>query len=142
VSIWCGERPLRLGFLWLSIVASLAFLAFTILNIHRLLFEFGVIRIAVAAILIFGTICVFLGSNLDGILIRTPAVGYFYERFFRKITFYRIDRTCMYQQAVHAAVTQVIDEITKSQGLQPLSEFDRRPIMRELFAPQGSDGRN
>ncbi len=68
-------------------------------------------------------------------------VVYFYERYFRKITFYRIDRMCMYQQAVNAAVMQVIDEISKQQCIRPLSEFDRGPVLRELFHRQGSNGR-
>ena len=39
----------------------------------------------------------------------------------------------MYQQAVHAAVMQVIDDISQAKGIRPLSELDRRPVFQELF---------
>ena len=52
------------------------------------------------------------------------------------LTFYRIDLMCMYRAAVHNAVVQVIDEITKPQGISPLTEFDRRPVFRDLLPRQ------
>jgi hypothetical protein len=47
----------------------------------------------------------------------------------------------MYQLVIHSAVTQVIDEITKPLGIQPLSESDRQPTMKGFLQPQGSNGR-
>jgi len=72
-------------------------------------------------------------TDLDSLIMQIPLLGPFYERFFRELTYYRVDLMLMYQEAVHAAVTEIIDEISKSQGIQPLSEFERRPILRELF---------
>ncbi len=158
VSIWCGERPLRLGHLIraLILVGSGAVTWFGILQftprstfyeMRRMGIDPGhaLIAITAAVVLVATFLIVLLGPRLDNILIHTPVIGYFYERYFRKLTYYRVDRMCMYQQAVHAAVMQIIDEITKSQGIQPLSELERRPItrepvMRELFQQAGSNG--
>ena len=52
-------------------------------------------------------------------------------------TFYRQDLMAMYRAAVHAAVTQVVDEITKAQGIQPMSDLERRPVFRELVGSGG-----
>lgn len=154
VSLWFGERPLRLGYLtWLLIVAG--FMAF--LN----LLPFGTDRLYWGlrqafflshgqTLLILWTFVVLppllvvvqIGPNLDNFLIGSPILGYFYERYFRRITYYRIDRQCMYQQAVHNAVVQVIDQITQPKGVRPLSELDRRPVMGALLERQGSNGRH
>ena len=44
-------------------------------------------------------------------------------------TYYKIDTTLMFQQSVHAAVTNVVDEVVKSHGLKPLTELDKKPTM-------------
>jgi hypothetical protein len=90
----------------------------------------GIIALAVIGVVVI------VGPNLDQLLIQTPVVGYLYERFFRKITLYRLDLTSMYLTSVHRAVTKVLDELTKAQGIPPLSELERRPVMRELFHRQ------
>ena len=49
-------------------------------------------------------------------------------------TYYRADTASMFQTAVHAAVMEVVDEMTSGvQGVRGLSEGDKKPIMRELF---------
>ena len=82
---------------------------------------------------------VLVGSNLDLFMIGVPVIGIVYEKYFRKITYYRTDMMCMYRTAVQRAVKEVIDEITKAQGISPPSEFEHKPIMREL-QPQGPNG--
>jgi hypothetical protein len=54
--------------------------------------------------------------------------------FARPWTYYRVDTANMFQTATHAAVLEVIDAITQSQGLKPLPESERKPIMKELVA--------
>jgi hypothetical protein len=39
----------------------------------------------------------------------------------------------MYQEAVHAAVLEVIDEITAHHGIKSLTEMERKPIFNELY---------
>jgi hypothetical protein len=50
-----------------------------------------------------------------------------------KLTFYRIDTAQMFQQAVHQALMEAIDQVTKTAGIAPLSEAERKPVMHELF---------
>jgi hypothetical protein len=83
----------------------------------------GVMRCAVAAGL----------ANLDAVLLHTPVIAGFYERFLRPMTYYRIDVALMYEQAVHAAVMQVIDEMTDNQGIPRLAESERKPILRDFY---------
>jgi hypothetical protein len=152
VSLWFSRKPLRFGwvgwiFVLIALVAASQLLGGPSSSLRRLLWEnfrmdgeeTGIIALVLFLVPALAII-VRLGRNLDDFLMRTPAIGYIYERYFRRITLYRIDQTCMYQQAVNAAVTQVMDEITKTKGIPPLSELERRPIFRDLFQPQGSNG--
>jgi len=52
---------------------------------------------------------------------------------FNPETFYRTDTALMFQDSVHSAVMEVLDERMKNQGLRIMSEGERKPIMRELF---------
>jgi hypothetical protein len=62
-----------------------------------------------------------------------PVYGQSYERITRRNTYYRIDLVCMFQAAVHAAVLEIVDQHINAQHLKPLSEFERKPIMSQLF---------
>jgi hypothetical protein len=149
VSLWCGEKPLRLGFLLFvaAVIALLMFFNWPV-DLYRYTFRtWGLSSsettecISIFLIAFILAIIIRAGPNLDAFLIGIPVIGYFYERFFRKITYYRVDRMCMYEQAVWASVMEVIDEITRAKGIAPLSESERRPIMRELFGSGSLDGR-
>jgi hypothetical protein len=72
-------------------------------------------------------------ADLDALLLHTPIIAGFYERFLRPMTYYRIDLAIMYEESIHAAVLQVIDEFTDIQKLPRLSEADRKPIMRDFY---------
>jgi hypothetical protein len=72
-------------------------------------------------------------ADLDALLLHTPVLAGFYERFLRPITYYRIDLALMYEQAVHAAILQVIDELTESQKIPRICDADRRPILRDFY---------
>jgi hypothetical protein len=73
-------------------------------------------------------------TDADAALIKVPLLGPLYERFLRQITFYRIDVALMYQSAVHAAVMEAVDELTSAQGIAPLTELERKPILREIYS--------
>jgi hypothetical protein len=72
-------------------------------------------------------------SDLDALFLHTPILAGFYERFLRPVTYYRVDLALMYEQAVHAAVMQVVDEFTDVQKLPRLSEDQRKPIRRDCY---------
>lgn len=58
-----------------------------------------------------------------------PYVGPVYEFLFRPITYYKLDTAAMFQGAVHTAVLEVIDGLTKANGLRALSEDERKPVL-------------
>lgn len=154
VSIWCGEKQNRLGglaiaFIAVAVLGWLDWLFHPDFGLYQLLWRNLSISYTQTTLTILGILVVLLvgmivrtGPNLDALLTGLPGIGYVYERFFRTITYYRFDKQCMYQQAVHAAVMQVIDEITTLQCIKPLSEFERRPRMLELFDRAGRNGRH
>jgi len=74
-----------------------------------------------------------LREGWDDALVAMPFLGRLYERIFRPETYYRIDTTLMFQQAVHAAVLEVVDQMTSSKGIRALSELERKPILREFY---------
>jgi hypothetical protein len=83
-------------------------------------------------------IALFLMSRLgnpdaDDSIMSLPLVGSLYRKFFRPLTYYRIDTSEMFQQAVQMAVHEVIDRMTTAQGVRALTEMERKPVMREFF---------
>jgi hypothetical protein len=42
----------------------------------------------------------------------------------------------MFMGAVHSSVLKVIDSMTTAQGLDPIPETERKPLMRELYGRQ------
>ena len=46
-------------------------------------------------------------------------------------TFYKADVALMFQESIRMAILEVIDGITKANGLRSLSELERKPILSE-----------
>jgi len=77
-----------------------------------------------------------LPSGLIGLLLRIPFISvltYWWLRFFKTETYYKLDTAAMYQSLVHAAVLEVIDHMTNSMGLKALAPESRVPEMRNFF---------
>jgi hypothetical protein len=64
------------------------------------------------------------------------AVTAFLLRLFKPETYYRVDSTLIFQGAIHNCVLSVLDERTSAQGLEPIPEIERRPVLRELYGPK------
>ncbi|HZR84229.1 MAG TPA: hypothetical protein VFD92_24235 [Candidatus Binatia bacterium] len=94
----------------------------------------GLVPLASALLLVLGVflaIGVFIPeSPLDAYIMAIPFIGRAYARLCRPPTYYRLDMALMFQSAVHAAVLDVVDSLTKVNGLRPLSELERKPILR------------
>lgn len=88
---------------------------------------FGVLLVPFILIKIFGF---FLGLILT---LGAAVAGIIYVINLNKLTFYRIDTAHMFQQAAHQSLMEAIDQMTKTAGLAPLSETERKPVMHELF---------
>jgi hypothetical protein len=141
VSTWFGERPLYLGLIlrWVCILLLMAavdlFVPGGLAANLKHAYGAAAVYLPLAAVFWLGVIsfAVAYGMQMDAALIRTPIVGYFYERYFRAITLYRIDLACMYQQAVESVVNAVIDETCQAQGIESRSEWDRPPVFKRLL---------
>ena len=48
-------------------------------------------------------------------------------------TYYRLDTALMFQDSGHAAVLEVIGQVTEGKGIRVLSELEKKPIMSDLF---------
>ena len=67
------------------------------------------------------------------ILLRIPILNLLVALFLPPLTYYRIDTALMFQEMIHNAVMEVIDEVTTHKGVRALTEDERKPIMREFF---------
>ena len=74
-----------------------------------------------------------LGAGAEDALLVIPFFGPLYERLFKPDTYYKMDTTLMFQSAVHAAVLEVVDQVTTAKGIRALTELERKPIMREFY---------
>jgi hypothetical protein len=99
--------------------------------------KFGFVRGPIIVIVLL-SILLAIGSHagtadFDDLILVLPLIGPLYERFFRPITYYRIDTSQMFQKAVEQAVQEAVDQVTVGRGLRPLTEFERKPVMRDFF---------
>lgn len=72
-------------------------------------------------------------SFLQSLVLSIPVLGVWFHRFLKPPTYYQIDTALMFQTAVHSAVMEVVDDLTKAKGIRALTELERRPILREFF---------
>lgn len=73
-------------------------------------------------------------SILQIILSRFPFIGGFLSRKLFPITYYKIDTASMFMTFAQSCVMKVVDNITKEKGLRALSEQERSPEIKNLFA--------
>lgn len=74
-----------------------------------------------------------LSVLLLSILMLVPLGGWLVLWRTSRPTYYRIDTALMFRSAVHNAILEVIDQLTQAKGLRALTEFERKPILRELY---------
>ena len=51
----------------------------------------------------------------------------------RRETYYKVDTAMMFRESVQNAVFEVIDSLTTAKGIRPLSELERKPVMRNFL---------
>jgi hypothetical protein len=74
----------------------------------------------------------------DDSIVAIPILGPIYERVFRPETYYKIDTTLMFQQSVHNAVLEAVDQLTSGKGVRALSELERKPALIHFAKGVGS----
>ncbi len=63
-----------------------------------------------------------------------PLGSLMFPWLFRDKTYHEYDTTSMFQSLVHSALTGTVDGMVETKGLRPLTDNDRKPILREFFA--------
>lgn len=66
-------------------------------------------------------------------LLALPVFGRLFWLMNKPMTYYRLDTALMFQESVHSALMEVIDELTSANGVRTLTEEERKPIMRDFF---------
>lgn len=74
-------------------------------------------------------------SDLDAMLIRSPAFGAIYEAWFRKETYYRIDTRLMYLETVTDLVKKIAEDVTATKGVKLIRQYECAPVLGELYKP-------
>lgn len=65
----------------------------------------------------------------DDSIVAIPILGPIYERIFRPETYYKIDTILMFQESVHNAVLEAVDQMISVKGVRALSELERKPVL-------------
>ncbi len=135
VSWWLGRLQSPYG--------PLALAALTLGTLILTLVMTKVVGVLLALVLLpfLVPLCLWLFANYvasqvagwDDALVAMPLLGTLYQRWFSPETYYRIDTTLMFQSSVQAAVNEVVDDLTRDGGLPLMSEFERKPILREFL---------
>jgi hypothetical protein len=68
-----------------------------------------------------------------GLLYRIPIIGLVFMLLFRPSTYYRHDTALMFQESIHAAVIEVLEQTTQAKGMRGLSEMEKKPILSDLL---------
>jgi hypothetical protein len=79
-------------------------------------------------------------STFLGYLARVPILGWaapIWTRLFAPQTYYAVDSALMFQEAVHACVLHVLDEMATTQGVPPLPNEARKLAARDPYRRKG-----
>lgn len=135
-SWWLAELPPTHALLWaiLFCLVGMGFVAVMVQIFGFLGLLWGVV-LGVAGIWVLGYLLREgrLGSEVEEIVLAIPIIGFLYEKIFKPSTYYRFDTTLMFQAVVNTAVQEVVEQVMSAKGLRPLSELERKPIMREFY---------
>lgn len=74
-------------------------------------------------------------QSLDTFLFRLPLFGPVYEQFLRKETYYRHDSRLCYVNVVKDVVKKQADRAIAANGVQMTKQYERAPILGELYKP-------
>jgi hypothetical protein len=111
--------------MWIVLIRPLGFV-FSIYAISALVFALGaMLRNAASAAF----------SDVDSLLLRIPVVATIYEDWFRAESYWRIDTRMIYLQRVPSLVRELAEEITAAKGAKLEKQYQRAPILGELYKP-------
>jgi hypothetical protein len=134
-SSWLGILPTGLG-IWIFAGTSLAILILLFASLYQFGFLAGLFFWFVGIPVLLVVIGYLISEGaIDGedAVLEAPIIGWLYNRIFHPNTYYKHDTASMFQSAIHGAVMEVIDEIAKAKNLRPLTELERKPVMKDFF---------
>lgn len=135
-SWWLAELPPTHALLWAILILFAGLGIFGVC-----VSQFGIMGIFVGPLVIVGVAFLLgyllregqLGTDTEDTILAIPFFGPLYEKIFKPSTYYKVDTTLMFQSVVHTAVLEVVDQLMSSKGARPLTELERKPIMREFY---------
>lgn len=86
---------------------------------------------------LFGVVMNEEKEGWDDSIVAIPILGPVYERIFRPETYYKMDTVLMFQQAVHNAVVEAVDQVTSAKGMRALSDLERQPALMHFAKGAG-----
>jgi hypothetical protein len=109
--------------------------AFSALWVFQVLALNPFVLLAFSLLVLFWLVAMVARGGFRGaeeVMLGIPGVGWVYERWFAPVTFYRLDTAAMFRATVHAAVLEVIEDLTTKKGLRALAPEDRKPLLDRL----------
>jgi len=135
-SWWLAELPPTRAILWALLICFIGFMFVGgMVAVYGLtgLFWGIVLGIGIAWLLGYLLREGQLGTEIEDVVLAIPIFGALYERIFKPSTYYKTDTTLMFQSVVNSVVQDVVEQIVSSKGLRPLTELERKPVMREFY---------
>jgi hypothetical protein len=135
-SWWLAELPTAHALLWSILIFFAAFMIFGIcVTVLGFMGLFWGVAVSVGVFWLLGYLLREgqFGTDAEDVVLAIPFFGGLYEKLFQPSTYYRADTTAMFQSVVHTAVLEVIDQLMSAKGARPLTELERKPIMREFY---------
>jgi hypothetical protein len=135
VSFRCSEIPLVIDPLAIFVLLAIIGAALALLVQSFGLMWGGIILLFSLSLIVFllRTAIARGLSNVDRTLMKTPLIAPLYEILLRPVTYYRIDSTAMYLQAVQGATAEAFKSIFGDQGVDLLSETVSPPVMDLIY---------
>ena len=128
-----GPGGLR-GVIYLAVLfAALVFGGWAVIHKFHALLGIPMIIVGLPLVLLaLGALVRWRILGPEHAVLAMPFLGPLYGRIFLPETYFNLDTASMFQTAVHAAVLEVVDAMTKERGLRALSDEQRKPQMREF----------
>lgn len=92
-----------------------------------------VLFLVLATILAFRNVVALGLKDMDAMLLKIPAIGTIYERFFRKETYYRHDTRLMFLDTIPFVVQELAERFTGTKGIKLVRQYMRAPILGDLY---------
>jgi hypothetical protein len=83
-------------------------------------------------------------SGFFAMLSGLPYIGWlfaFLANLAKPLTYYRVDTALMFQSATHGAVLGALESVINAKGMRALTDSERKPVMRDLFAQLAGGGK-